>query len=126
MRVTVPDPTEEAIEPTTRAALARYRVMAYIVGVGLLVLVLVGVPLQYGAGLPQVAEIVGPIHGTMYSIYLAAAVDLTRRANLRTRQLASIVLAGFLPFFAFFVERRITASVEGTSSPPSGSPKATS
>jgi integral membrane protein len=126
MPVTGPDPTEEAIEPTTRSALARYRVMAYIVGVGLLVLVLVGVPLQYGAGLPQVAEIVGPIHGVMYIVYLAAAVDLTRRANLRTRQLASIVLAGFLPFFAFFVERRITASVVGPSSPPSGSPKATS
>jgi integral membrane protein len=126
MRVTGPDPTEEAMEPTTRSALARYRVMAYIVGFGLLVLVLVGVPLQYGAGLPQVAEIVGPIHGAMYIVYLAAAVDLTRRANLRTRQLAAIVLAGFLPFFAFFVERRITATVVGFSSPPSGSQKATS
>jgi integral membrane protein len=85
--------------------------MAYIVGIGLIVLVLIGVPLQYAAGVPQVAEIVGPIHGVMYIIYLASAVDLARRAQLATRHLAVIALAGFLPFLAFFVERRIRARV---------------
>lgn len=85
--------------------------MAYIVGVGLILLVLVGVPLQYGAGIPQVAEIVGPIHGVMYIVYLASAVDLARRGQLVTRQLAIIALAGFVPFLAFFVERRISRSI---------------
>jgi len=94
-----------------RRALARYRFMAYVVGVGLIVLVFVGVPLQYGGGLPQVAEIVGPIHGAMYVIYLVSAVDLTMRANLRTRQLLAIVLAGFVPFLAFVVERRIARDI---------------
>ncbi len=55
---------------TDGSALLRYRVLAYVVGVGLIVLVFVGVPLQFGAGLPQVAEIVGPIHGTLYIVYL--------------------------------------------------------
>ena len=55
--------------------------LAYVVGVGLIVLVFVGVPLQFGAGLPQVAEIVGPIHGTMYIVYLVVAADLARRVG---------------------------------------------
>jgi integral membrane protein len=97
--------------------------MAYVVGTGLIILVLVGVPLQYAAGAPQVAEIVGPIHGAMYIVYLAAAVDLSRRAQLATRQLAMIALSGFVPFLAFFVERRISARV--LSSRPDGSPTET-
>jgi integral membrane protein len=105
---------EEVTEPRAiaiRRSLGRYRFMAYVVGTGLVILVFIGIPLQYGAGLPQLAEIVGPIHGAMYIVYLAAAVDLTRRANLRTRQLAAIVLAGFVPFVAFVVERRVTMTI---------------
>ena len=39
-------------------ALARYRVMAYVVGIGLVILVCIGVPLRYGANFPLVVEIV--------------------------------------------------------------------
>ena len=53
-----------------RRTLVRYRAMAYVVGVGLLVLVLVGVPLQYAAGKPAVVQVVGPIHGFLYIVYL--------------------------------------------------------
>jgi integral membrane protein len=114
MPVTVPGETDEAQAVRgIRSALARYRVMAYVVGIGLIVLVFVGVPLQYGAGIPQVAQIVGPIHGAMYIVYLAISVDLARRGQLATRQLAMIVLAGFVPFVAFVVERRVTSLVNG-------------
>jgi len=112
--VTGPDVAEQArFVIGVRTALKRYRIMAYVVGIGLIVLVLIGVPLQYGAGIPQVAQVVGPIHGAMYIVYLVASVDLARRGQLATRQLAMIVLAGFVPLFAFVVERKITRLVEG-------------
>jgi len=112
--VTVRGRTDEArADQGVRSALARYRAMAYVVGTGLIILVFVGVPLQYGAGIPEVAQIVGPIHGAMYVVYLAVAVDLARRGQLVTRQLAMIALAGFVPFVAFVVERKITRLVEG-------------
>jgi integral membrane protein len=49
----------------------------------------------------------------MYIVYLAISVDLARRGQLVTRQLAMIVIAGFVPFVAFIVERRITSLVKG-------------
>jgi integral membrane protein len=93
-------------------ALLRYRVMAYIVGVGLLILVFVGVPLQYAANEPGVAEVVGPIHGFLYIVYLLAALDLARRARFTLLQMAAMVGAGFLPFLAFIIERRVRQRVE--------------
>lgn len=93
------------------AALLRYRVMAYVVGVGLIILVFVGMPLQYGAGSKAVVSIVGPAHGFLYIVYLLAVLDLVRRARLSFWSMLAMVAAGLVPFLAFIVERRITASI---------------
>ncbi|MDQ6783947.1 MAG: DUF3817 domain-containing protein [Actinomycetota bacterium] len=90
-------------------ALMRYRVMAYVVGFGLILLVLVGMPLKYGAGVDVVVTVVGPLHGALYIAYLLVAVDLVRRTRLSLWVLAAMVAAGLVPFVAFIVERRVTA-----------------
>ena len=92
------------------AALLRYRIMAWVVGVGLAVLVFVGIPLQI-AGHPSVVQVVGPIHGIFYIVYLVAALDLARRARFSVLDMLLMVGAGLLPILAFVMERRITASV---------------
>ncbi len=94
-------------------ALARYRVMAYVVGIGLIILVFVGIPLQYGANQPAVVKIVGPIHGFLYIIYLITALDLARRARFTLLQLAGMVGAGFIPILAFVVERIVVRRMNG-------------
>jgi integral membrane protein len=94
-----------------RGALLRYRVMAYIVGVGLMILVFVGVPLQVWGHHPVVVEVVGQIHGIMYIIYLFAAFDLARRARFTLPQMLAMLGAGLLPTLAFIIERRITRRV---------------
>jgi integral membrane protein len=95
-----------------RGALLRYRVMAYTVGVGLILLVFVGMPLQYWGGNPAVVGVVGPLHGFLYIIYLLAAADLFRRIRWPFSQLVWVILAGLVPFVAFVVERRVTHRVE--------------
>jgi integral membrane protein len=93
------------------AALTRYRIMAYIVGVGLIVLVFVGIPIQIWGHSKEVVAIVGPIHGFLYIVYLFAALDLARRARFSFVQMLAMVGAGLLPFLAFVIERRITSRI---------------
>lgn len=92
-------------------ALGRYRVMADVVGVALVVLVFVGMPLEYAAGRPTVVQVLGPIHGLLYIVYLLAAIDLSRRSQLRWPQMLAMAAAGLVPFVAFIVERRVTRRV---------------
>lgn len=99
------------LRPTLEGALLRYRMMAYIVGVLLLVLCCVAVPLQYVAGHPGPASVIGVVHGICYIVYLASAYDLGRRANWRLRRLIPPVFAGFVPVMAFIVEHRTTRKV---------------
>ncbi len=91
--------------------MVRYRVMADIVGVALLILVLVGMPLKYFAGQPAVVAVLGPIHGLLYFVYLLTVIDLSRRVQLRLLELMAMAAAGLLPFLAFIVERRMTKRV---------------
>lgn len=94
-------------------ALLRYRIMAFTVGVGLVVLVFVGMPLQFAAHDKAVVEVVGPFHGFLYIVYLATALDLARRGNWSLWQLAGAVAAGFVPGLAFVVEHFVTRRVRG-------------
>ena len=89
------------------AAVLRYRVMAYITGVVLVVLCFVGIPLQV-AGHPAVANDVGVVHGILYIIYLAFAYILARKLRLATWPTVLLLLAGTIPVLTFVVERWMT------------------
>lgn len=91
-----------------QGALTRYRVMAYIVGVGLLVLVLIAMPLKYLAESDTLVAIVGPVHGFLFIAYLAAAFDLSQRAKWPFGRMLLVMLAGTIPFLSFWAERKIT------------------
>ena len=94
-----------------RGALTRYRVMAYVVGGWLIVLVLVAMPLKYLADRPRLVEIVGPVHGFLYMAYLVTAVDLAFRAKWSAVRTVLVMLAGTIPFLSFYAERKVTAEL---------------
>ena len=89
------------------AVVLRYRVMAYITGVVLMVLCFVGIPLQI-AGHPAVANDVGVVHGILYIIYIIDAYALARRLRLTIGPTVLLLLAGTIPVLTFVVERWMT------------------
>ena len=94
-----------------RGALLRYRVIAYVVGVLLVALALVGMPLKYLGGEPVVVATVGPVHGFAYVLYLLASFDLARRAGWSLPRTGAVMLAGTVPLLSFVIERQVTARV---------------
>ncbi|NYI71047.1 integral membrane protein [Naumannella cuiyingiana] len=98
-------------EKGIRGALTRYRVMAWIVGILLVVLVCVGVPLKYLAGNDTVVTWTGIPHGWLYMILLITAFDLGRRVKWPLWRLLVIAAAGTVPFLSFVAERYATKDV---------------
>ena len=90
------------------AAVTRYRVMAYIVGVLLIVLVFVGIPLQVFAHQDAIVNYVGTMHGILYMVYLVMAYMLARRLRMTLGQTLIVLLAGTIPVMTFVVERWVT------------------
>ncbi|MEX2290944.1 MAG: DUF3817 domain-containing protein [Mycobacteriales bacterium] len=95
-------------------ALQRYRVVANVVGVVLVVFILIAVPVRYLFGEPRMSETISPIHGFLYLVYLATTVDLSRRAGWSVLHTLGVMLAGTVPFLSFVVERRTTRGLRAT------------
>jgi len=92
-------------------ALLRYRICAYVVGVGLIVLVLIGVPLRYAAHYHGVVAVVGPLHGFLYMVYLVLVLDRARRCRWNPIRMVLVMAAGTVPFLSFVAEHYTTRAV---------------
>jgi integral membrane protein len=99
------------LSPKVVAALGRYKVMAVVVGLGLLVLTL-EVVLHYGFDNDSLAWW-SPIHGVLYMLYLVATADLGMKDRWSLGRMVGVMLAGVVPFFSFVMERKVAREVEG-------------
>jgi integral membrane protein len=108
------------------AALNRYRVMATIVGVLLIVLCLVGLPLNeahlvndawfpVGTNAQQlgdnISKYLGVLHGWLYMAFVVVAFLLSRKAKWDLTFTLVTLLCGTIPIVSFWAERRATAKV---------------
>jgi integral membrane protein len=95
-------------EQAIAAALQRYRVMANVVGVLLILLVVVAVPLKYWAGMPTPVTILGTAHGWLYALFFLSAVDLALRSKWSLKGAVAAIVAGTVPFLSFVAEHTVT------------------
>lgn len=95
-----------------QGAVTRYRVMAYVTGVLLIVLFFVAVPVKLFAHNGILSTAVGLPHGLLcYPLYLLTIFDLYRRVRWPLGKVVVMVLAGVIPFLTFYVERRVVAEL---------------
>jgi integral membrane protein len=120
-----------------KAALLRYRVLAYATGVFLLILTLHVLVQWYQASSEHLAFADAPglgrwipganhwvpiTHGYLYLVYVVVAVDLWFRTRLPAVRMVLVVLAGTVPFMSFVAERWVTARVRPLLVPPRSGP----
>jgi len=117
-----------------KSALTRYRFMATVVGVLLVVLILIGVPLANfdgssmwgvfpgtpalvaeGSGAQRLGEAIttylGVAHGWLYMIFLVTAFVLSRKARWDIPFTLVTLVCGTVPLLSFWAERRATDRV---------------
>lgn len=138
---TQPAGTQRAtgVDPQRAArALGRYRVMAYVTGVMLLVLTL-EIVLKYlvhangyvtaDDGSRHPAPVIGSwvafVHGWVYVVYLVTVIDAWSRMRWRLGRLALMVLGGVVPVMSFVVEHRLHGRAAAELGAPAGSGSAT-
>jgi integral membrane protein len=100
------------------SALNRYRVMAWVTGVLLLVLVFVAMPLKYIGDDGTLVSIVGVAHGWLYMVYVVTAFLLAHQRRWSPVKTLLVMGAGTVPFMSFVAERRVVRderAVTGTS-----------
>jgi len=109
-----------------KRTLLAYRVMATVVGVLLIILCLVGLPLNeahrinpawfpLGTSAQQlgddISKYLGVAHGWLYMIFVVVAFTLSRRAKWDIGFTLVTILCGTVPVLSFWAEHRATARV---------------
>ncbi|WP_037913467.1 DUF3817 domain-containing protein [Actinacidiphila yeochonensis] len=92
------------------SVLTRYRVMAYVTAV-LLILLVIAMIADYGFhvhGGGAAVGVTGFLHGWLYVVYLVFAFDLSVKAKWPLGKMVLVLLAGTIPTAAIFIERRVT------------------
>ena len=94
-----------------RKALGFFKVMAILVGIGLLVLCL-GMVLKYGYDKPGLSEFWDQKHGLLYMVYVFATANLGFKVGWSPGRMVAVMLAGVVPFLSFWAERKVAREVE--------------
>ena len=101
-----------------RGAMSRYRFMALVTGVMLLILC-VEMGIKYGLGaltdvdglMPFIAWV--PFaHGWIYVVYLVTVADLWSKMRWGFGRLVTMVIAGVVPVMSFVLEKKIHAEAD--------------
>jgi integral membrane protein len=86
-------------------AVLRYRIMAYITGVLIIIVVFAGIPLQIWGHNTFIVNQVGTVHGFLYMVYIVFAFLLATKLHMKPKPIVLLLLAGTVPVMTFIVER---------------------
>ncbi|SFJ41862.1 DUF3817 domain-containing protein [Myroides guanonis] len=83
-----------------------FKIIAFLEGVSLLLLLFVAMPMKYFFSRPELVSSVGMAHGVLFIVYivLATVLFMDKRWDLKTY--AFICLASIIPFGTFIVENK--------------------
>jgi integral membrane protein len=88
-------------------SLVRLRWLARFEGITLLALVLLALPLKYGADWPQGVRLLGPVHGLAFVAWSWALVVSLNAGQCRLSEAFLVWLSAFVPGGFLWAERRM-------------------
>jgi integral membrane protein len=90
----------------------RLRILGFLEGVSLLLLLFVAVPLKYGADDPTFTKLFGPIHGALFLLFILNTLSVGVEQKWEfVKTTWKVILACFIPFGTFYIDRKILSKI---------------
>lgn len=93
--------------------IGRLRIIAYLEGISLLILVFIAVPLKYFQNNPAMVKTMGPIHGALFLLFLfnTISVGVEKQWKFRTTTW-KVLVACLVPFGTFYIDHQILSRAD--------------
>ncbi len=90
----------------------RLRIIAILEGISLLTLVCIAVPLKYGFDNPSLVKFIGPVHGSLFLLFLVSTLSVGVEENWKFKETTwKVLLACIIPFGTFYIDRKILSKL---------------
>ena len=95
-----------------KTKIGRLRIIGYLEGISLLLLICVAVPLKYSFNNPSLSKALGPIHGAIFLLFLFNTLSVGVEHNWKFKTTTwKIILACFIPFGTFYIDHKILSKL---------------
>lgn len=89
-----------------------FRLIAFLEGVSLLILVFIAMPIKYVLGNPSVVKSVGQTHGILFILFVFLAIKLSAELEWRFKTTTwKVLVASFVPFGTFYIDKTILSKI---------------
>jgi integral membrane protein len=96
-----------------KTKVGRLRIVGLLEGLSLLFLVFVAVPMKYYWGNPAGSEIVGPIHGVLFLLFVFNTLSVGVEQQWKFRATTwKVLLACVIPFGTFYIDKKILSKID--------------
>lgn len=84
------------------------RLLAFLEGISLLLLVFLAVPLKYGTGDPGFVRMLGPVHGALFLLFIINTLSVgVEQKWVFHKTTWKVLLACIIPFGTFYIDHKI-------------------
>ena len=97
-----------------KTPLNRFRLIALIEGISMIILVLIAMPLKYFAEQPAPVKYVGWVHGILFLLYLVLLLEVWIKYKWSFGKVLVAFIASLLPFGTLLFEKRLRKEERST------------
>jgi integral membrane protein len=100
-----------------KSKIGRLRIIGFLEGISLLVLIFIAVPMKHYFGNPSLTKLMGPIHGAIFLLFLFNTLSVGVEQNWKFKTTTwKVILACFVPFGTFYIDSKILSKLVDTPS----------
>ena len=93
-------------------SIGRLRLVAFIEGISLILLVFVAMPIKYGLGNGEFVSKLGAIHGAFFLLFVVITLQVGIEEKWKFSTTTwKVLLACIIPFGTFYIDRKILKSI---------------
>jgi len=92
------------------SGIGRFRAIAFLEGLSLVLLLFVAMPVKYGLGEPILVKYIGMGHGLLFILFILMALQQHVEQGWKFFSLTwMVLLSSFVPFGTFYIDHRFLA-----------------
>lgn len=96
-----------------KTAIGQLRILGFLEGTSLILLMLIAVPLKWFAAWPTGVKVIGPIHGVLFLLFIVSALYVSIEHKWSFWRLTwKVLLACMIPFGTFYVDRKFLSALD--------------
>lgn len=90
----------------------RLRLIGFLEGISLLILIFIAVPLKYIYGDPALVKSVGQIHGILFLLFVFSTLRVGVEQIWKFKTTLIVLIACVIPFGTFYIDHKVLSKID--------------